>query len=308
MIKKIIIILFLIFVPFKIYAVDTWKNYYGIEWRDSATNTVRYAKSMGYDYIVVSHVFSAENIAFYKNNPDCAGMKFYLIDPHFYEGAGAPVPTTSWSYFNGNYGTFTQQRKDFINSFMAYRYPNSGTTTIPTCLAPSWPSGVDNKLTWDWQCDSVINKVVADIMYVATTYESDPGDAAHPFTFAGCTFDTASLEGEIWQSGVGGVNISVYTGTGSTILYGTHTRDYNSHENARAKFFERLKGSMTAYSADTKLILQPSRTYHAIWLEEVVRHNTGRSDWSLIKPDFMAQEDAGIEIIQDTNIYAAGNA
>lgn len=58
---------------------QSWKNFYGISWRDNPANSLKYAKQMGYDHIAVNYYLAGQ----YKNNPDSKGMKYYLINPYY---------------------------------------------------------------------------------------------------------------------------------------------------------------------------------------------------------------------------------
>src|SRR5574337_713047 len=59
-------------------ADNSWKNIYGISWTsDAPAEEIRYAKQMGYDYIVARTMRSAD----YTQNPDAAGLKYYISGP-----------------------------------------------------------------------------------------------------------------------------------------------------------------------------------------------------------------------------------
>src|SRR3989337_3960444 len=84
-----LVIQFLFINPIKfttaVSAADSWKNIYGIcavdqEAADVYKNT-KYAIQAGYEYIAINPSSTPKE---YHKNPDCAGLKFYLIDPYFY--------------------------------------------------------------------------------------------------------------------------------------------------------------------------------------------------------------------------------
>ena len=59
---------------------NSYKNWYAIAWEDTATNSVRYAKSMGYEYFALKG--NSVTPAHYDNMPASAGLSFYIINPH----------------------------------------------------------------------------------------------------------------------------------------------------------------------------------------------------------------------------------
>ena len=292
-IKKIITILILLLLVTPAYAgsSDSWKNWFCTDWKEGATETVRYAKQIGYEYVSISHIVSIANINWYKNNADCAGLYFYVLDPHNLEGISpAPIPSISgnliryFSYTQGTYDAYPQARKTFYESFAALRGTSTG---FPTDIAPGYPSGPINSFVWDLQDQQIINHVKNGILSTVALYESSPGDAGHPFKFAGISFDTSGS-----SEFQGSQPISTWTGTDSTSLYGTRTRNFSTYFLGRVAFFDQLNDDMKAQFPNSKYIQNPSLIYHASFLEEFVRQYDAIDElYQITVPDQLIQEN-----------------
>ena len=306
MFKKSLIVFLLIigFLAFNdaVNADDSWKNFYAMAWRDSASNTCRYAKSMGYDYIAIriGTVTTAYDI------PEANNLKFYVTDPHRW------VKPPFLTNFNGSiiyapsYATSTQN--------FCYQYAVYGSdTTFPYNLAGCGGAESDRitQVMLNFQDQSVIDYAVdSNISYVGT-YEIP----ARNFTFAGVLLDEPRLTGDFfyWGSATAkqvACGIDYWTGTTSGLVHGTVTHEYAVWNDALAAYYKQLVSSMTAVYPDFKWGINPYWIYNsgggtnsAEWVSRVSQ----RSDKGSLTPHLLMEEGDNLNF-QNPNIFTSGMA
>ncbi len=294
--------LFLIFTQIfflneKVYSDDGWKNYYGMAWDDTPANHIKYAKQMGYDYIAIKNGASVNE---YKRNPDVAGLKFYLVDPHTYM-----YTYSNYSRFVDTTKSYAQSEKDFYNKNMVWK----SNDPFPKNLASGYILGTPTKynVEWDWQQQAVINTIVERILALAHSYE----DATLPFTFAGVLIDVPRLQGEFnyWDSvskTEKATELSYWTGSDSGLLHGTITHEYATYRKGKAAYLKRLASRMKQEFSNAKWILQPWRLYHTISIDEWVYQIKDRDDMDALTPDMLSQENIGAAFVDDPSNFNSG--
>ena len=287
----------------KAKADDSWKNFYAVCWVDNPTNHIKYAKQMGYDYIGINNLAT---VATYNAIANRTGLGFYLVDPQYnkvytFEGYDPLMNLTpGFSY--------TAAQKNFYETNMCWK----SNEAFPLNMATGWFDSANRPhFMWDFQQQSVINRVVANIIAAGDGFDSNDNTPAVAFTFAGVAFDVPRLYGDfhIWAGGLNSFqNMSNWTGTQSSLLHGTVTHQYPTYQDGLAAFFKTLKGSMTAEFADSKWIIEPAKLYFTDWIhgdgwiEEVM----SRSDKNQLQPDLLMQERGGTEFIDDTRNFSSG--
>lgn len=298
--KKTFIIFFVCLICTELLADNRWKNFYGIAWRDTPANHMKYAKSVGYDYIEISYWRTP---AEYLTDSNAPNLKFYFADPLSLYGLFSEVSPYVRKIDEND--IFTSYQKNWYETNMVWK----GTSTFPQNLASGvMTSATDYNVMWDFQQQAVITKVITGIMAEATSF----GSSTVPFTFGGVWFDEPKLMGGFyrWSGGIAVFTDLVYwLGTNSALLHGTITHQYSTYSDGLAEFYKQLRGSMTASFSNAKWLIEPAKIYNATaGMDEYVSVASGRADKNDLIPDLLLQEAIGVEFYNDSNIFNSGMA
>ncbi|NUO09642.1 MAG: hypothetical protein HUU08_13355, partial [Candidatus Brocadia sp.] len=292
-------------------ADDSWKNWYGIVWRDTDTNTVKYAKQMGYDYVGVKDW----NWDYYKNNPDVAGMRFYITDPHLRSDCFADLPNRSslGNYVAGGAAIdtsikYTQAQKDWYNRRMVWK----SNDPFPNNFAQGYhPTGTTSKfyIVWDVQQQAVIDELIDKIITHIRKYENK----SLPFTFAGYILDTPKLSGEFYYIGSDNkermTDLSYWAGMDSGLVHGTITHEYSTYTEGMAAYYKQLNARLRQEFPGAKWIIEPALLYSDSAPNEWIYSVKNRPDKDELTADFITQEEGlngNTAFVDDTNIFNSG--
>ena len=259
-------IVFLFFSVFllqeNMYAQSDWKNWYGIAWRDTPANTIKYAKQMGYDYIAAK----TSSVDTYRKSPDAAGLRFIIVDPHFNGDVYADLPNRASLGTSTESGrvidtaiTYTDEQKNWYNQRMVWK----STDPFPNNFAPGYFPDNNNKrfsVMWDVQQQAVIDELIGKIMQLFKRSEN-PG---LPFTFAGYGVDVPMLAGDFrYWNGTSSYRTTLahWTGTDSGLVHDTITHEFPTYSDGMAGFYKQLNIRMRQDYPDAKWVIEPARIY-----------------------------------------------
>lgn len=291
-----------------IYADSSWKNWYGIAWQDTPSNTIKYAKQMGYDYIAAQ----SSTVNIYKNSADAAGLKFFIIDPHSNPDAYIDLPNRSALGTRVEGGkvidisiTYTQEQIDWYNRHMVWKSYDS----FPNNFAPGFFTGDPKKritVLWDVQQQAVIDELIENIMQIFKKSEN----LELPFTFAGYGMDVPLLSGDFWyinSSGAGNrTTLAHWTGSDSGLIHDGITHEYLTYSDGMAEFYKQLNTRMRQYYPDAKWIIEPTRIYDDSVTDEWVNSIKNRTDKDKLVPDLLLQEGRVTDFVDNSNNFNSG--
>ncbi|MFO0792852.1 MAG: LamG-like jellyroll fold domain-containing protein, partial [Candidatus Brocadiaceae bacterium] len=299
-----------IFALSDIYAQSDWRNWYGIVWRDTPENTIEYARQMGYDYIAARSYY----VSTYKNNPDCAGLKYYIIDPHWDPYVYTDLPDVSSLGTDVQRGklvdatkSYTQDQKNWYNKRMVWK----SNDPFPYNLAPSvFPELNPDRFTvvWDLQQQAVINELVDKIIRLFKSYENPN----LPFTFMGYGLDVPRLNNEFrYLTSTGAVRTTLvhWTKTDSGLLHDNITHEYSSFTEGMYAFYKQLNNRMRQEFPNAKWIIEPARIYDgtgSVSGDEWVYSIKNRADKDELTPDMISQEGPVSDFVDNSNNFNSG--
>lgn len=295
----------------KIYADNSWKNCYGIAWRDTPENSIKYAKHMGYDYIAAKS-WSPDT---YKTNPACAGLRFFIIDPHTNSPIYADLPNRSALGTNVEGGkvvdtskTYTAEQQSWYNQRMVWK----STDPFPYNLATGhFADATGTKFTamWDVQQQAVIDELIGKILQLFKSYENP----SLPFTFAGYGVDVPMLSGDFSYINSSGVRtratLALWTGSDSGLLHDNITHEYPTYTEGMAAFYKQLNARMRQEFPGAKWIIEPARVYDAsgyVSGDEWIASIKGRADKNELTPDVILQEGNTTDFVDNSNNFTSG--
>ncbi|MDG5997819.1 MAG: hypothetical protein E3K33_12885 [Candidatus Brocadia sp.] len=278
-----------------------WKNFYGISWRGTPADNIRYAKQMGYDYIAINSNVSTSN---YRGNPNAAGLKFYIIDPHWYSsvlsGHSRTIDTTR---------SYTAAEKAWYEQHMVWK----SYEPFPNNLATGWFFGNPSiiSIMWDFQQQAVIDEVVEKAITLFRSYE----DTNLPFTFAGLADDVGIFTGPFfyWDNDNIQVTLAHWTGVDSGLVHSNITHEYATYTEGMAAYYKQLTARMRQEFPDAKWIMEPARLYdnrntiYNWYIDEWIDQVKDRADRSELTPDMLTQETGnGTQFVDDSNNFNSG--
>ena len=175
-----------------VFADDSWKNWYGIAWRDTGPASAKYSKQMGYDYFAINTKdWITSN---YADNSIYKGLKYYIIEPYRNKKItfedNSPYLDTTVSY--------TATQKAWYEQRMAWK----SNDPFPNNMASGcFSSSTIFVAMWDFQQQAIIDEVVEKCMTLFHCYEDavGPTSVAYPFTFAGYMIDEPKLIGQFYR-------------------------------------------------------------------------------------------------------------
>ena len=273
---------------------SSWKNFYAVCWVDGAQNNIKYAKQMGYDYIGINNLATAD----YSYNwiANRAGLKFYLVNPYWnkqyvFQGYDNIIPMNR---------SYTIAEKNFFEKYMAWK----STDAFPNNLATGWFDGAADRpyAQLDFQQQAVVDYAVEKIVLAARSFEN----TSIGFSFAGVMFDVPRLKGDfhVWPNTW--VNMSYWTGSDSSLLHGGITHEYATYQDGLAAFFKKLKTRIKQAFPNSKLIHEPYKLYRDDWDDEWIKQIKDRTDKNELTPDFLSQEGGGTEFVDDVRNFNSG--
>lgn len=285
---------------------DSWKNSFTVIWSGSGAQTIndkiKFAKQVGYDYIALRPGDSNGNKSRYKNNTEKNGLKFYIINPLELQTMIPVVTTTDFDTTK----TYTQEQKDFYNNYFVWKSNDQ----FPNNFATGWftNSGQSFRVLWDIQRQSVIDYLVPQIVQMIKSYE----DKAVDFTFGGWMVDEPQLTGDFnyWDGTKNNkTTLAYWTGLDSGFQHDGTVYDYSTYSEAKVAFYKQLNTALRQEWSDFKSIAEPFYLYKENppsiahdWLNGI----KNRSDKNEIVFDFLYQENAGTEFVDDNNIFNSG--
>ncbi|OOP55538.1 MAG: hypothetical protein AYP45_14255 [Candidatus Brocadia carolinensis] len=282
-------------------ADDSWKNFYGIAWRGTPADNIKYAKQMGHDYILIQKYYNKNN---YIGNQNCAGLKFYVDDPQYWaiEAFGCPAVIDTNK-------TYTQAQIDFYNQNLAWK----SNEPFPNNIATGWfykdSSGNPTKFNamLDFQQQAVINRIIEKIISIFHSYE----DSKMPFTFGGYAIDVSKLNGDFnrWDSQASEnvqVGLSYWTGANSSIRHDSITHEYDTYDKGMAEFYKQLNIRMRREFPNAKWIICPWHIYYERHDDEWVNQIKNRADKVELTPDMISQESPGTYFVDDQRNFNSG--
>ena len=300
-----------IFALSDIYAQSDWRNWYGIIWRDTPENTIKYAKQMGYDHIAAK----SYSVNTYTTNPDCAGLRYYIIDPHWDPYIYADLPNRTSLGNDIERGrivdaskAYTQEQKNWYNKRMVWKSYDPFPYNLATSIFPE----TDPKrfvVMWDLQQQAVIDELVEKIIRLFESYENP----SLPFTFTGYGLDVPRLNNEfryLTNTGVVRTTLTHWTGGDYGLMgHDNITHEYPTFTEGMYAFYKQLNRRMRQEFPNAKWIIEPARVFDntgSVSGDEWVNSIKNRADKDELTPDMISQEGPVTDFVDNNGNFNSG--
>ena len=279
---------------------NNWKHWYGIGWYGTIDENIAYARQMGHQYIKLA--YGNWNRTQYANNPNRAGLKFYIYNPGKLQDM---IPVIGRDVIDTT-KTYTQEEIDFFEKYFVWKSKEA----FPKNIETGWHSSAALfRVRWDFQQQAVIDYVVEQFINLAKSYEN----SGLPFTFGGYLVDVPKLSGDfsIYENNSSSskntyVSLSYWTGSDSGLTHGTITHEYATYTDGNAAFYKQLNARVKQIWPDAKWILEPYRLYSAASADEWIYAIKDRADKNELTPDMLFQESSSTNFVDDNTIFNSG--
>lgn len=289
-------------------ADDNWKNWHAVTWRDASAEIVQYARQMGYDHIGVRDL----DFNFYKNNPDCRGLKFFIVNPHMLStmyddlpGRSALGPSIAMGRVINTSLQYTPEQIKWYNQRHVWKSRDPFPRNLASGYFPESNSTRFHSM-WDVQQQAVIDELIRSIVRHVRKYESPT------FTFAGYMIDVPKLAGDFFY--LNGdrqmpATLAHWTGADTGLLHDAITHEYPTHTDGMAAFYKQLNARLRQEFPGAKWVLEPAQLYSPSAPDEWLYGIRNRADKADLVPDFLAQEEGTYhttDFVDDANIFQSG--
>ena len=263
---------------------------------------------MGYEYLSVPTIpYTGSKTSDWVSNDQVAGLSFYMLDPQTHV-------SKKLGYENNIYATrtYTSAQQEWFNRNMVHK-SSGGATNWYDHLQTAWTrfdssGNMSFAVVWDFQQQAAIDLTVEEVIALAKSYENLSGTGS-PFKFAGFIFDSSRLEGQFWRwNGIKNITASLtyWTGSDSGYVYQGTTHEYSTYTEGQAAFYKKLKKRMKEEFPNAKFNFEPWRIYSNGSSDEFVYQRKNRVDAGELTADFLSEEYAGTEFVDDVNNFNSG--
>lgn len=265
-------------------------NFYGITWNGKVDDNLKFAKQMGYSYVMYKHDMENSSLAkdffFYLESPDY--QVYYTLD------VGRTLVITK---------AYTASQ---INTYKTYFALKDTVSVFPNNMATGWFSKGNFSVEPDWQQQKVIDYFVTKVMEYAHSKEK-PGNN---FLYGGLAWDVPNVTGDFWLNGRQ-TTLAGWTGKDSCVLVKGNTHEYNTYSGGKAAYYIAIVQAQKAEFPGRVLntIYEPFRPYEYLKDIEKLPFSTQSK---LLENVFLSQEcgkNAGLtgtEFVDDARLYVSG--
>lgn len=242
-----------------------FRNFYGISWRGTPHENLKYAKQMGYDCVFYQPGMEKDSLS--------DNLLFYLETPENF-------------IFDRTIQISKKYDRKAVEFYEEYCALSNFSFEFPNNLATGW---FFNDTTFcaqlDFRKQYVVSWAIEEIMKTVSEIESrNPS-----FNFAGLAWDVPDLTGDFWNGPQRHHSKGVKGRT--NLVAGNIT-----YSQGRALFYLQLFERVKAKYPRAKFIMEPYDIYQN-WLKVVDVRNMK------VLPDMLCQESKGLNFITDPRIY-----
>ncbi|MDO5570538.1 MAG: hypothetical protein Q4F97_03620 [Bacteroidales bacterium] len=258
-----------------------FRNFYGITWNGKASDNLKFAKQMGYDYIFYSYGM--------ENETEAHDIYFYLESPEY----------MTYTRKVDRRKAYTKEEQEKISEFCALK---DASLPFPDNLASGWTTESQSfTVLPDFQQQKVIDVVVEKIIERIKEIERPNKN----FLFGGIAWDVPQLEGDFYDKAqaLGGkqITLSFWRGEDSGDICPGTVHDYNTYSDGRAMFYKTLYKRVKDLYPNAKFMVEPWHIYND-WIEDMQKRNDAKE----LMPDLVLQEGPWTDFVTDNKNFSSG--
>jgi hypothetical protein len=266
-------------------------NFFGICWNGKPDDNLRFAKQMGYEYVMyqkgMENSSLAENLHFYLESPDYQVYSSLGIDR-----------TLSLKK------DYSPQQKETYQKYFALK---NNSATFPDNMASGWFSGDGFSVEPDWQQKRVIDYFVQQI----TADSRNKEKPSKNFLFGGVAWDVPQLTGDFYGGGKQ-ITLATWNGEDCSGLFPGNRHEFKTYSEGKARYYLALKDALKREYPGRRLnfIFEPYNFYDS-WFKGI--GNLDHNDQLKLMEDAMITEECGrtkwatgTEFVDDKRVFDTG--
>lgn len=263
-------------------AINNAGNFFGIAWRGTAEENLKFAAQMGYDAVFYRSAM--------EDDPNADSLAFYLESPEYHVYPVSRVLDSTAAH--------TAEEQALYEQYFAWK----STDPFPDNMATGywWIADGPERFSVepDFQQSQVIDYFVDRIIEYAKSRENP----SVGFRCAGAAWDVPDLTGDFWSTDPRGrVTLAHWTGEDSSVLHPGITHEYDTYSDGRAEYYKRLRARMEQEFGSVRFIMEPTNIARD-WISTI----EDRSDATQLVGDIVTQEGPGTDFVDDADIFASG--
>jgi hypothetical protein len=266
-------------------------NFYGICWNGKVDDNLKFARQMGYEYVMYQKGMENSSLA--------SDLHFYLESPDYqvYNSLGIDRTLSLKK-------DYTPEQKAAYQKYFALKANN---LSFPENMASGWFSGDGFSVEPDWQQQNVIDYFVKNVVEDSRSKERP----ARNFLFGGVAWDVPQLTGDFYGGGKQ-VTLEYWNGKDSSGLYPGNTHEYATYSVGRVMYYLSLRAALNVeYSGRyVKFIVEPYNFYDS-WFKGLQKLDPEFQ--SQLMEDIIVTEESGktgwatgTEFVDDKRVYETG--
>lgn len=272
------------------FAMDDYRNFFGLCWIGNAEESLAYARQMGY-----KHVYYQHNM---EKSPLAKGMYFVMESPEY-------------SVYRRTIDISKKYPPEVIKEWETTCSLISLDKPFPQNMATGWfvPPHLFTA-TLDLQQEKVIQDITDKIIAKVKRIE-----AANPdFKFSGFAWDVPQPFGDFWSEhktkkmdNGSQVTLAHWTGKDASVKHPDVTQEYATYSEGHFEFYRRLFQKARLINPNAKWIVEPASVYRD-WMRYM--------DWDFMKakgeqrkeymPDLVCSECEITEFIENPKNFESG--
>jgi hypothetical protein len=266
-------------------------NFFGICWNGKPDDNLRFAKQMGYEYVMYQKGM--------ENSPLASDLNFYLESPDYQVYSKLGVDRTL-----SLKKEYSPAQKETYQKFFALK---DSYDPFPDNVASGWFSGDGFSVEPDWQQKKVIDYFVRQITVDSRNKERPE----KKFLFGGVAWDVPQLTGDFYGGGKQ-ITLATWNGEDCSGLFPGNTHEFKTYSEGKARYYLTLKDALKKEYPDRRLnfIFEPYNFYDS-WFKGIgtLDHN----DQLKLIEDAMITEECGrtkwatgTEFVDDQRVFDSG--
>lgn len=266
-------------------------NFYGICWNGKPDDNLKFARQMGYSYVMYQPGM--------EKSPLATDLYFYMESPeyHVYSTLGVDRNLDKKK-------AYSEEQKLTYQNYFALKKTD---LPFPENIASGWFSNDKFSVEPDWQQQKVIDYFVSQLKTKAASIEQ----SEKRFLFAGLAWDVPQFTGDFYANGKQ-ISLEFWNGKDSSALFPGNTHEYKTYSEGKVAYYLSIKKAFREIYPDRKLcfVFEPYN-YYGSWFNDLFKLDQKKQE-ELMHDAMITQESGvtkwstGTEFVDDNRVYRSG--
>ncbi len=266
-------------------------NFYGICWNGKPDDNLKFARQMGYNYVMYQPGM--------ENSPLAKDLYFYMESPEYQVYSTLGVDRSL-----DRKKTYPDEQKLTYQNYFALKNTDQ---PFPDNIASGWFTNDKFSVEPDWQQQRVIDYFVGKVKEKALSIERPE----NKFLFAGLAWDVPQFTGDFYNNGKQ-ISLEEWNDKDSSALFPGNTHEYETYSEGKVAYYLAIKKAFRETYPNRSLcfIFEPYNYYDS-WFKDLFKLDSKKQEEIML--DAMITQEAGItkwssgtEFVDDNRVYKSG--